>query len=125
MSDIINILNLILREMTKVEQFLNFSGDDKKKFVITLLEKELPNYAEYKDMIPMVIELVIIMLSKTKIAINNKPPILANGIRIILKFAVDHVTKTKIVLLSSTDGALFVHPKSTAPYLPKLPEKAC
>ena len=72
MSDIINILNLILREMTKVEQFLNFSGDDKKKLVITLLEKELPNYAEYKDIIPMVIELVI-MLSKTKIAINLKP----------------------------------------------------
>ena len=72
MSDIINILNLILREMTKVEQFLNFSGDDKKKLVITLLEKELPNYSEYKDIIPMVIELVI-MLSKTKIAINLKP----------------------------------------------------
>ena len=71
MSDIINILNLILREMTKVEQFLNFSGDDKKKLVITLLEKELPNYAEYKDIIPMIIELVI-MLSKTKIAINLK-----------------------------------------------------
>ena len=72
MSDIINILNLILREMTKVEQFLNFSGDDKKKLVITLLEKELPNYSEYKDIIPMIIELVI-MLSKTKIAINLKP----------------------------------------------------
>ena len=71
MSDIINILNLILREMTKVEQFLNFSGDDKKKLVITLLEKELPNYSEYKDIIPMIIELVI-MLSKTKIAINLK-----------------------------------------------------
>ena len=72
MSDIINILNLILREMSKVERFLNFSGDDKKKFVIVLLEKELPNYAEYKDIIPMIIELVV-MLSKTKIAINNKP----------------------------------------------------
>jgi hypothetical protein len=71
MTDIINILNLILRAMTKVEQFLSFSGEDKKTFVIQLLEKELPNYNEYKDIIPMVIELVI-MLSKTKIAINTK-----------------------------------------------------
>ena len=71
MSDIITILNLILRAMTKVEQFLSFSGEDKKTFVITLLEKELPNYNEYKDVIPMIIELVI-MLSKTKIAINSK-----------------------------------------------------
>jgi hypothetical protein len=72
MSDIINILTLILKEMVIVEQFYKMSGDDKKRFVIQLLEKELPNYAEYKDIIPMVIELVII-LSKTKIPINLKP----------------------------------------------------
>ena len=72
MSDIINILNLILKEMVIVEQLYKMSGDDKKKFVIALLEKELPNYAEFQDIIPMVIELVI-MLSKTKIAINLKP----------------------------------------------------
>ena len=41
MSDIINILNLILKEMTNVEQLLHLSGDDKRKFVIALLEKGL------------------------------------------------------------------------------------
>ena len=71
MTDIINILNLILKEMVSVEQFYKMTGDDKKKFVIVLLEKELPNYSEYKDIIPMIIELVV-MLSKTKIAINRK-----------------------------------------------------
>ena len=51
MSDIINILTLILKEMTNVEQIYNLSGDDKRKFVIALLEKGLPNYAEYKEII--------------------------------------------------------------------------
>ena len=39
--------------------------------VVNILEKQLPNYEEYKDIIPIIIELVIV-LSKQKIPINIK-----------------------------------------------------
>jgi hypothetical protein len=71
MADIVNILTLVLKAMVSVECLIKLSGDDKKRFVITLLEKQLPNYDEYREIVPMIIELVII-LSKTKIPINIK-----------------------------------------------------
>ena len=71
MADIVNILTLVLKAMVSVECLIKLSGDDKKRFVITLLEKQLPNYDEYREIVPMIIELVII-LSKTKIPINLK-----------------------------------------------------
>jgi hypothetical protein len=71
MADIVNILTLVLKAMVSVECLIKLSGDDKKRFVITLLEKQLPNYDEYREIVPMIIEIVII-LSKTKIPINLK-----------------------------------------------------
>jgi DNA-binding ferritin-like protein (Dps family) len=72
MADIVNILTLVLKAMVSVECLIKLSGDDKKRFVITLLEKQLPNYNDdYREIVPMIIELVII-LSKTKIPINIK-----------------------------------------------------
>jgi hypothetical protein len=71
MSDIINILNLVLKAMVSMEQVSKLTGDDKKMYVISLLERQLPNYAEYKDIIPVIIELVVI-LSRQKIPINIK-----------------------------------------------------
>ena len=71
MADIVNILTLVLKAMVSVESLIKLSGDDKKRFVITLLEKQLPNYDDYREIVPMIIELVII-LSRTKIPINIK-----------------------------------------------------
>ena len=71
MSDIINILNLVLKAMVSMEQVSKLTGDDKKMHVLTLLERQLPNYDEYKDIIPVIIELVIV-LSRQKIPINIK-----------------------------------------------------
>ena len=71
MSDIVNILNLVLKAMVSMEQVSKLTGDDKKMYVLNLLERQLPNYDEYKDIIPIIIELVIV-LSKQKIPINIK-----------------------------------------------------
>jgi hypothetical protein len=71
MTDIINIIHLVLKAMVTMEKIVKLPGDDKKLFVISLLEKQLPNYSEYKDIIPIIIELVIV-LSRQKIPINIK-----------------------------------------------------
>ena len=71
MSDIINIIHLVLKAMVTMEKIIKLSGDDKKLYVISLLEKQLPNHEEYKDIIPIIIELVIV-LSRQKIPINIK-----------------------------------------------------
>jgi DNA-binding ferritin-like protein (Dps family) len=75
MSDTISIyrdiLNLVLKAMVSMEQVSKLTGDDKKLYVISLLERQLPNYDEYKDIIPVIIELVIV-LSRQKIPINIK-----------------------------------------------------
>ena len=71
MADIVNILQLVLKNMVSMEQVKKLTGDDKKRYVISILEKQLPNYDEYKDIIPMIIELVI-LLSRQKIPINIK-----------------------------------------------------
>ena len=71
MSDIVNILNLVLKAMVSMEQVIKLTGDDKKRYVVSILEKQLPNYDEYKEIIPIIIELVIV-LSRQKIAINIK-----------------------------------------------------
>ena len=68
MSD---ILNLVLKAMVSMEQVSKLTGDDKKMHVLNILERQLPNYDEYKDIIPVIIELVIV-LSRQKIPINIK-----------------------------------------------------
>ncbi len=75
MSDTISIyrdiLNLVLKSMVSMEQVSKLTGKEKKLYVISLLERQLPNYDEYKDIIPVIIELVIV-LSRQKIPINIK-----------------------------------------------------
>jgi hypothetical protein len=71
MTDIVNILQLVLKAMVSMEQVLTLKGEEKKTYVIGILEKQLPNYEEYKDIIPVIIELTII-LSRQKIPINLK-----------------------------------------------------
>ena len=71
MADVINILTLTLKAMVQVENLIKLNGDEKKGFVVNLLRSQLPNYAEYELIIPMIIELVII-LSRQKIPINLK-----------------------------------------------------
>ena len=71
MSDIVNILNLVLKAMVSMEQVSKLTGDDKKMYVLSLLERQLPNYDDYKDIIPIIIEIVIV-LSRQKIPINIK-----------------------------------------------------
>ena len=71
MSDIINILQIVLKAMTTMEKIVTLTGEDKKIYVINLLEKQLINYEEYKNIIPVIIELVI-FLSRQKIPINIK-----------------------------------------------------
>ena len=71
MSNILNILNVVLKAMISIETVSKLSGDEKKTYVISLLERQLSNYNDYKDIIPVIIELVII-LSRQKIPINIK-----------------------------------------------------
>ena len=66
-----DILGLVLKSMVSIETVSKLSGDEKKTYVISLLERELPNYEEYKDIIPIIIEIVIV-LSRQKIPINIK-----------------------------------------------------
>ena len=58
MSD---ILNLVLKAMVSMEQVSKLTGDDKKMYVLNLLERQLPNYDNYKDIIPIIIEIVIVL----------------------------------------------------------------
>ena len=71
MSNILNILNVVLKAMVSIETVSKLSGDEKKTYVINLLERQLSNYNDYKDIIPVIIELVIV-LSRQKIPINIK-----------------------------------------------------
>ena len=75
MSDTVSIyrdiLNVVLKSMVSIETVSKLSGDEKKTYVINLLERQLSNYEEYKDIIPIIIE-IIIVLSRQKIPINIK-----------------------------------------------------
>ena len=69
MSEILNILSIVLKHMTTVEQILKLTGDEKRDLVISILRKELPNYVEHEQIIPIIIEIVIV-LSRIKIPLN-------------------------------------------------------
>ncbi len=71
MSDVVTILHLVLKTMVSVEGIVKLTGDEKKDLVINMLEKNLPNYDEYKELIPVIVELVVI-LSRMSIPINVK-----------------------------------------------------
>ena len=71
MSDIVTILNVVIKHMTSVEAIIKLTGDEKKELVINMLEKSMPNYQDYKEIIPVIIELVVV-LSRMDIPINIK-----------------------------------------------------
>ena len=69
MSEILNILSIVLKHMISVEQIIKLKGDEKRDLVISILRKELPNYVEHEQIIPIIIEIVIV-LSRIKIPLN-------------------------------------------------------
>ena len=71
MSDIVTILHVVIKHMTSVEAIIKLTGDEKKELVINMLEKSMPNYQDYKEIIPVIIELVVV-LSRMDIPINLK-----------------------------------------------------
>ena len=71
MSDIVTILHVVIKHMTSVEAIIKLTGDEKKELVINMLEKNMPNYQDYKEIIPVIIELVVV-LSRMDIPINLK-----------------------------------------------------
>jgi hypothetical protein len=71
MSDIVTILNVVIKHMTSVEAIIKLTGDEKRDLVINMLEKNMPNYQDYKELIPFIIELVVV-LSRMDIPINIK-----------------------------------------------------
>ena len=71
MSDVVTILHLVLKTMGSVEGIVKLTGDEKRDLVINLLEKNMPNYSEYREIIPVIIELVVV-LSRMDIPINMK-----------------------------------------------------
>ena len=71
MSDIVTILHVVIKHMTSVEAIIKLTGDEKKELVINMLEKSMPNYQDYKEIVPIIIELVVV-LSRMDIPINIK-----------------------------------------------------
>jgi hypothetical protein len=71
MSDIIDLLNLVIKQMVSVETILKLTGDEKKDLVLNMLKKNMSNYEKYEEIIPIIIELVV-LLSRQKIPINIK-----------------------------------------------------
>ena len=54
MSDIVTILNVVIKHMTSVEAIIKLTGDEKKELVINMLEKNMPNYQDYKELVPVI-----------------------------------------------------------------------
>lgn len=73
MADVtlINVLKFIIEAMVITEKISNLTGEAKKNTVIDYLKIHLAQYDKYKDIIPMMIEVVII-ISRTKLLINVK-----------------------------------------------------
>jgi hypothetical protein len=71
MTDIVEVLTIVLKSMVEVETIIKLDGVEKKDYVINLLKNKLPDYEKHEEIIPIIIELVII-LSRQKIPINLK-----------------------------------------------------
>ena len=74
MDNTIDVLNFIIDAMVRAENIPDLDGESKQNAVITYLKKNLAPYNKHKDIIPIIIELVII-ISKTKLLINVKKKI--------------------------------------------------
>ena len=69
--DITNVLKAVLDAMVVAEKISELDGESKKNAVVNYLKLNFNQYDRYKDLIPVVIELIIIV-SRTKVAINIK-----------------------------------------------------
>lgn len=69
--DILDILKLVIEAMETAEKISKLDGEAKRDYVLTYLKKNLTKYDKYEEIILMMIE-VVILLSKTKLAINAK-----------------------------------------------------
>ena len=72
MIDLINLLNIVIKSMVTVEKLLTADGVGKKGMVIEFLKNNSPEYEKYKDIVPVIIELVIILSRQKRIAVNLK-----------------------------------------------------
>lgn len=68
------IIDLVVKLMTEVESFVDFTGTKKKEYVITQIKKALDEteYEMYEDLIDMLIEFLIAMSrGEYKLNFNN------------------------------------------------------
>jgi hypothetical protein len=68
------IIDLVVKLMTEVESFVDFTGTKKKEYVITQIKKALDEteYEMYEDLIDMLIEFLIAMSrGEYKLNLNN------------------------------------------------------
>ena len=69
--DITTVLKAVLDAMVIAEKISELDGESKKNAVVNYLKMNFTLYDRYKDLIPVIIELIIIV-SRTKMAINVK-----------------------------------------------------
>ena len=69
--DITTVLKAVLDAMVIAEKISELDGESKKNAVVNYLKLNFNHYDRYKDLIPVIIELIIIV-SRTKVAINIK-----------------------------------------------------
>lgn len=67
--DITDVLKFVIDAMITAEKISELDGESKKNAVITYTRMNLSHYDKYKDLIPIIIELVI-LVSRTKLLIN-------------------------------------------------------
>ena len=72
MIDLIQLLDTIIKAMVTVEKMLTLDGEGKKNAVITYMKENFQMYEKYQHIIPVVIELVVLLSHKKRIAVNLK-----------------------------------------------------
>ena len=72
MIDLIQLLDTIIKAMVTVEKILTLDGEGKKNAVITYMKENCQMYEKYQHIIPVVIELVVLLSHKKRIAVNLK-----------------------------------------------------
>lgn len=69
--DITDVLKVVLDAMVTAEKITELDGESKKNAVMDYLKLNFAQYDRYTALIPVIIELIIIV-SRTKVAINIK-----------------------------------------------------
>lgn len=68
----IKVLNLIIKAMVTIEKMITLDGEGKKNAVILYMKENLSEYDKYQNIIPIVIELVVLLSRQKRVAINLK-----------------------------------------------------